>query len=138
MADLRLPFREALIQYLRANAALTALVPSDSIYGERVPAKAKKPYIALSRMPNEDFQASCIDGARVAVRLNVIADSVDSGTVIQISSTLVDELNDAQLSMDRGWCFDLSYVRTNSIMPRGETTEWHDVVTFSALMGVGD
>lgn len=138
MADLRLPFREALILYLRANAAITALVPSGSIYGERVPAKSKKPYIALSRMSNEDFQASCIDGGRVEVRLNVFVDAPDSDPVTRISSVLAAELNDAQLDMDTGWCLDITYVRTNSISPGTETSEWHDVVVFSALMGVGD
>lgn len=136
--DLRLELREAVVQFLRSRPALTALVPAASIFGERVPATRSKPYIAMSRLNVEGFEAQCINGGRIEIRLNVFTSSEDSGAVIKISKTLVEELDDAQLDLDDGWCLDMSYVRTNSVTSGSETTDWHDVVVFSALTGVGD
>lgn len=136
--DLRLELREAVVQFLRSRPALTALVPAASIFGERVPATRSKPYIAMSRLNVEGFEAQCINGGRIEIRLNVFTSSEDSGAVIKISKTLVEELDDAQLDLDDGWCLDISYVRTNSVTSGSETTAWHDVVVFSALTGVGD
>ena len=136
--DLRLQLREALIAYLRSRPNLLALVPAERIHGERVPANRTKPYIAMSRLEVEGFDAQCISGGRIEIRLHVFTSSPSSDDVIKISSTLQVELDDAQLELDDGWCLDLSYVRTNSISPGTETTDWHDVVVFSALTGVGD
>lgn len=136
--DLRLELREAVIQFLRSRPALTALVPATSIHGERVPANRSKPYIAMSRLDVEGFDAQCISGGLIEIRLNVFTSSEDSGAVIKISQALVAELDDAQLELDDGWCLDMSYVRTNSVSSGTETTDWHDVVVFSALTGVGD
>lgn len=136
--DLRLQLREAVITYLRANTALIALVPAESIHGERVPSQRTRPYIAMSKLSVEGFEASCINGGRIEIRLNVFTSGADSGPVIKISSTLAEELDDAQLELDDGWCLDITYVRTNQVSGGTETTDWHDVVVFSALTGVGD
>lgn len=138
MRDLRLPLREALITHLRQDVALTALVPATNIHGERVPANQAKPYIALSRMDVEAFQAQCVDGGRIPIRLHTFADGEDSSTVTKISAALSSSLDDAQLALDEGWCLDISFVRTVSVASGSETTAWHDESTFTALTGVGD
>jgi len=135
--DLRTPLREALIAHLRADATVVALVPALQIYGERVPANRKKPYIAPSRMSIEAFNATCIKGGRIPINLNVFADGEDSGVINAISAAVVASLDDAQLELDGGWCLDLTYVRTTAV-PQTESTHWQDRITFEALTGVGD
>lgn len=136
--DLRLPLREALIGHLRQYAPLTDLVPALAIHGERVPAKQSKPFISLSRLEVEAFDASCIRGGIIPIRLNVFTEGEDSGPITKISATLVDALDDAQLTLDGGWCLDITFVRITPVPVGSETTSWHDLVNFTALTGVGD
>jgi hypothetical protein len=136
--DLRLPLREAIVLHLRQDATLTALVPASAIHGERVPAKRTKPYIAMSRMDVEAFSAQCVNGGRIPVDLNIFADGEDSETITKISAAVVASLDDAQLELDEGWCFDITFIRTTSVSAGTETTSWHDRASFTALTGVGD
>lgn len=136
--DLRLALREAVVQHLRADIPLGQLVVPAQIHGERVPESRQKPYIAMSRLDADAFNAQGINGALIPIRLHVFADAEDSGLVIRISGAIVNALDDAQLDLDDGWCLDVSYVRTNSVASGSETTEWHDAIDFTALTGVGD
>ena len=136
--DLRLPLREAVVTHLRGVAALTVLVPAGQIYGERVPADRKKPYIAYGRSEVDAFEATCIRGGRIPIRLHVFAEGEDSSVISKISAALVSALDDAQLELDEGWCLDISFVRTTPVPVGSETTSWHDQVSFEALTGVGD
>ena len=59
MADLTLAVREAVVSKMIASAPLTALVPTDSIYGERVPDDRTYPFIRTGEQTKIAFSLGC-------------------------------------------------------------------------------
>ena len=81
MTGLQREVRRATLSILKANAALTAIVPAARIYSQRVPAGTLWPFIKLGPMQSLPLRgASCVRGAVVSFSGHAFAKPRMSGT----------------------------------------------------------
>lgn len=71
--------RRAVLARLKADAALTALVPAGSIYPQAVPAEPVRPFIKLGPTGTLRLRAACVNGGLVTVDVHAFARARESG-----------------------------------------------------------
>jgi hypothetical protein len=72
--------RRAALSTLKANAALTAIVPAARIYSQQVPATPAWPFIKLGPPQSLPVRASCTSGADVSFSVHAFAKGLPSET----------------------------------------------------------
>lgn len=81
MTGLQRVARRALLTRMKANAALRALVPTASIYGQTVPANPAWPFIKLGVPQTLPITATCLNGALVTIPVSGFARQREQGSV---------------------------------------------------------
>lgn len=76
--------RRAVLQRLKADTALTALVPADSIYPQAIPSEPTWPFIKLGPTGTLRLRAACVNGGLVSVDVHAFARArVSGGQVVE-------------------------------------------------------
>lgn len=71
--------RRAVLTRLKADTALTALVPTGSIYPQAVPSEPTWPFVKLGPLGTLRLRAACVRGGTVTVDVHAFARSRASG-----------------------------------------------------------
>lgn len=71
--------RRAVLTRLKADAALTALVPAGSIYPQAVPSEPAWPFVKLGPTGTLRLRAACVNGGLVTVDVHAFARARVSG-----------------------------------------------------------
>ena len=131
MADHLLETRKAMIAAMRADAALTALVPATRIYGEEAPANAMWPFI-LCGLPSEvPDRASCWDGTRMGVVVHCFAKGPGMDTASAISNAVKRAL-DGHHAVRGGLAVDFVHSQTQIVRDSAEASAYHGIVRYDA------
>ena len=131
MADHLLETRKAMIAAMRADAALTALVPATRIYGEEAPANAVWPFI-LCGLPSEvPDRASCWDGTRMGVVVHCFAKGPGMDTASAISNAVKRAL-DGTRAVRGELAVDFVHEQNQIIRDSVEISSYHAISRFSA------
>ena len=132
MADHLLETRKAMIAAMRADAALTALVPAARIYGEEAPANAVWPFI-LCGLPSEaPDRASCWDGTRMGVVVHCFAKGPGMDACSGIANAIKRSLDG--LHVVRGdLVVDLSFSQRQIIRDGSEISDYHGLCRLDAF-----
>lgn len=127
MANHILETRKAIVAALRANAAVTAIVPSARVYSEEAPANAVWPF-TLCGLPTEiPSPASCWDASELSVTIHGFA----RGPGMDAASALGDAVKRALdgLHVVRGeLVLDMQHQQTQIIRDTSETSDYHVLV----------
>lgn len=78
--DLIREVRRAVLAHLKADAALTAIVPAASIYPSTVPANPVWPFIRFDAPQSLPLDGACYAGATVTFLLHAFAKGIKSGS----------------------------------------------------------
>jgi hypothetical protein len=93
--DLTLETREAIIVALRADAALTALLPAERIYGMASDPDATYPFVRYGVPITSPLAGACVDAT-----IHVYADGPSEDEACAIAKEIVRVLGDAALKLD--------------------------------------
>lgn len=78
--DSSLPVRKAVLQMLKANATLTAMVPAGRIYPATVISNPTWPFLMYEPRVAVPIRASCIDGITLPFTISVYAKPRENGS----------------------------------------------------------
>lgn len=131
-ADFSLDIRRAIVAHLRADATVTALVPSSRIYGEFVATPTGQqptfPFIRLGYSQSSPFEATCWDGSDNTVTVHVFAQGPGTDSVETIASRVIQSVQDMEPASIEGWMCEW----TNKVVVPDEVPEHlHGVLTFA-------
>jgi hypothetical protein len=99
------------LQRLKADAALTALVPAASIYPQAVPGEPLWPFIKLGPTGTLRLRAACVNGGLVTVDIHAFARArVSGGATVEtaedhasrIGAAIEAALSDRHLTLEGG------------------------------------
>ena len=131
--DLTLPLRQSIVVHLRADPAVVAIV-GQRVFGERVASEDLVwPFIRYGFDTADQFVAQGIDGVSVDVTLHTFSKADSTDNVKALNAVVIESLDDAQLVLDDGYAFDMTFVQVQTL-PDGPDG-FHGVVRFTALIG---
>jgi hypothetical protein len=96
---------------LKADTALTALVPAASIYPQAVPGEPQWPFLKLGPTGTLRLRAACVDGGRITVDIHAFARARESGGQVvetaedhasRIGAAIEAALSDRHLTLEGG------------------------------------
>lgn len=130
LPDATLPLQAAIITALKGAAAVTALVPSASIY-DTPPASAAKPYIAMGPIQVLRERADEYDGADHYIQIDAWAPGPNSKEIKQIGAAIVATIDDAALSLSGHRLIGIDIEQLNYLSDPDGITK-HAALTFRA------
>jgi hypothetical protein len=125
-----LAVRKAVVAYLKAYAPLTALIAADHIHGERAKATPPWPFILLSPVDAEPFEAQGWDGSehRISIHAYVHGTSGFTDEVIKANAAIVEAMSG--VSAAGLGTVDLQWVSSGYFRDTDEQNGWHGVNLF--------
>jgi hypothetical protein len=133
--DFTLLLREAIILHLKADAALTALLPESQIHGMRQPAQAVWPF---TRYGSPDSRPVGL-GEETSITLHVFSKDPSEDECVTIARALANALDGRKLDLDDdGDVFEarLEWRGTQTVPDAAEANAWHSLVRFEARIFV--
>lgn len=126
-----LSLRQAIVQRLRADTDLTALVPSERIYGLRSPATLIWPFIRYGAPDETPIRL----GTQLRVTLHAFSKAQFEDEASNIVAALQTSLEDAVIDLDGGLKAYLAYVGSQILADGAEADAWHGIGTWTATIG---
>lgn len=124
--NLPLPVREAVVVRLRAAVAVTAFVPAESIYGERVPPSRTFPFLAMGNPSVEAFKMACyVEGERVSFTLHGQFEGASNDTACDCAAACKAELNETVLLLEDGTKLAISWEAGAVFRDVPSVDRWH-------------
>jgi hypothetical protein len=127
--DPTLPLRQAVIRTLRADDALTALLPAERIYGERSPAELTWPFVRYGQADIGQVGGS--------LPIHVFSKQQFTDEAASIASAIVDALDGRSLALDGGRKATLTWPEasgTQIIPDSAEADAWHAIIRFDVMI----
>lgn len=133
-ANHSLELRKAIVKKLSANAALTALVPAASIYGEMPAATPSFPFIRYG-LPVVDgpLESAGWDGAEHAVTLHAFSQPKNGAgdEVMKIAAAVQKALADDTLALDALGLVSVDWLRTETVRDTDNLKAYHAIISFT-------
>ena len=130
MASLKLELQGAIVQALKADPAVTALV-AGRIY-DQPPTNAVFPYITYGPSTYVRDDAGCINGYQAFVQLDVWSRAVGNPEALKIADAVEHALHDVDLVLTTNAFVFINHVQTDTARdPDGLTT--HGVIRLEAF-----
>ena len=133
------PIRRAILKALKADAAVTAIVPAASVQPTVVP--PPWPFVRYGAPSGIPIQASCVDGDEVAVALHSFAKPrYDSGGGMietaedhadRIGTAVMRALHRHRLPLDSGNVARVRRTGYQLLQDGAEADAWHHVANFT-------
>lgn len=132
MADLTLEVREAVVSWLRADVALTALVPAERVFGLRQPVDAPYPFVRYGTPDTLPNTASCMSGSVVYVDLSTFAgkQGASEDEACTIAAAVVASLDGARLDLEGGRYAEVRWTGGQTLPDPDERDVWHALRSF--------
>jgi hypothetical protein len=127
--DPTLPLREAVIQRLRADPDLIALVPEARVYGERSPSELNWPFVRYGQ--------SLIGQTGGTLPIHIFSKQTFTDETAEIADAIVGALDDAALDLGGGRKAVLKWPEdggTQIIADAAEADAWHGIVRFEVAI----
>lgn len=118
--------RQVVIEHLKADATLTALLPEGRIFGERADADVRWPY---SRFGEPDARPGDI-----SFPIHVFSKERFTDQVNAIAEAIGHSLHGAVLELDDGRKINVAFVSTRTVPDGRDPDAWHAIVTFAATI----
>jgi hypothetical protein len=138
--DASLPVRRAGLTALKADAALTALVPAASIYPQSPPATPVWPFIKWGAPSGVPVRApGCVDGSEIIVAVHGFAKPrYESGAMVEtaedhcarLGAALAAALGDKRLALQSGGNATFEWTGHQLLQDGAEADAFHTVQNF--------
>jgi Protein of unknown function (DUF3168) len=137
--DLTLPIRRATLAALKADAALTALVPPASIYPQTVSAMPAWPFVRMGAPSGLPIRATCVDGNQGNFAVHGFAKPRDiDGTIVEtaedhaarLGAAIASALDRKVLVLDGGQRARLTWTGSQLLLDGAEADAFHTVQSF--------
>jgi hypothetical protein len=128
-SDPTLPLRQAVIQRLRADPDLIAIVPASRVYGERSPSELTWPFVRYGQ--------SLIGQAGGTLPIHIFSKQNFTDETAEIADAIVESLDDASLDLGDGRKAVLKWPEqggTQIIADGAEADAWHGIVRFEVTI----
>ncbi|GGO96562.1 DUF3168 domain-containing protein [Stakelama pacifica] len=142
--DLTTELRRAILISLKADSAVTALVPATSIYGQSAPATPPWPFIKAGTPIDGPQDASCQRGESIRWTLHVFAGSRKQGGaevetvedhIGRIMAAIKKNLHRQTLTFTDGKA-TLRYINSQRLID-GDASQLHGIIEFRAKVMTG-
>lgn len=132
--DTSLPLRQAIVTILRADAALTALVPAGQNCGMRPPTNPAFPYTRYGAPDSLPLRAQCLDGATVGVTVHSFSDADYEDECANINAALAAALDGKTVELDTDFPAKahIVWVGSQIMADAADASLWHGVNRFEA------
>ncbi len=130
--DHSLLLRKGIVNHLKANATLVALVPSARIYGEQPPAEPAWPFIRYGLPSVTPDRFDCYEGGTHAVTIHAFANGPYTDSILTIRAAIIAALDDASIAItgDAGVTL-IRHDLSNLIRDTEEAGAYHDIHQFT-------
>lgn len=138
--DITLPARRASLKALKADAAVTALVPASAIHPGTVPAGEWTRFIRWGVPLTRPLRGSCVDGGLIDLTYHAFAKPRTEGGVVvetaedhaaRIGAAIASCLDRARLDLDGGRSIKIMWRSSQLIHDGDEPDAWHSIQTFT-------
>lgn len=126
-----LSLRQAIIQRLRADANVTALVAADNIYGQRSPAVIAWPFVRYGAPSETPIRK----GTQIRITLHAFSHATFEDEASNICAALQASLEDAAIDLGGGLTAYMTYVGSQIMSDLAEADAWHGMATWNATIG---
>ncbi len=134
--DFALQAREYLVEALRADAALTALLPAERIYGELVPAKPTWPFIRVEPPISAPDRATCLDGSTEQFAIHCFTKGGSADACFIIRGAIIKALDGVCERINAGANrIDIIYNGAQMLRDTAEAEAWHGIANFQVDFG---
>lgn len=134
--DTSLPLRQAVIETLRADDDLVALVPEERNYGMRTPASSDWPFTRYGSSDALPFRAQCTDGAAISFTIHSFSKQQFEDEAATINAAVSAALDGATLAL--GGDFEatahIKWTGSQIIPDAAEAAAWHGINRFEATV----
>lgn len=127
--ELSIATRRAVITYLRAWGALTALVPSASIYGEQPATEPSWPFVRYDLGASVPDRATGLDGCKLSVSISAFAQGPGADAAAAIGS-IIATLEEAEINTEAGDRLNIFWTGSQLLRDTEEADAWHSLSTF--------
>lgn len=133
--DPTLPVRQAVVESLRSDAVVLAVVEAGRIYGPSPPPKPHWPHIRVDNPASTGLQVTCGDGADVVVSVHCFVEDEDGCPAL--AAIIARSLADQTLVLDADHKFELTWLDGQSFPDGSERDKWHGLIRFSGRVLTG-
>jgi len=138
--DVLLPVRRAMLTTLAADAALTAIVPSERIYPQAATSPSPVwPFVIYGSPSGIPIRAACVDGLEVTVAIHSFAKPRMSGQSMletaedyaaRIGASVVKALDGKRPALETGGYLRILHIGSQLLIDGGEASAFHHVANF--------
>jgi hypothetical protein len=134
VVDLALSARVALVKALKADATLTALVPTARIYGPEPPDKPQWPWAYVQTPLESPARATCLNGASLSVTVHGFAKGPGDDAASAIGNAIKRALDDLSIPLDE-CTVDVQWQQNQIIRDSAEASAYHCICRFNVEVG---
>lgn len=127
--DLTIAARRAVVAYLRADGALTALVAASSIYGEQPTAKPAWPFVRYDPVSVVPDRAVGLDGSKILCNISAFAFGPGADAAAAIGAQ-VAKLEEAEIDTEAGDRLNVYWTGSQLLRDTAEADAWQSVQSF--------
>lgn len=131
--DLTIAARRAVIAWMRADAALTALVGATSIYGEQPTAKPDWPFVRYGAAIVLPDRASGLDGCSLAISISAFAHGPGADAAAAIGAQIA-KIEEAEINTEAGDRLNIFWTGSQLLRDTAEADAWHSLQTFEIAL----
>lgn len=131
-SDHSLVMRQAVIQVLRESPHLSAVIPSDRIYGEETPSDPVWPFIRYGLSDATPYESSCGAGSEHNITIHTFARGPGTDSVSVINALVLDALQGANFPIEPLKLNSFDWLGTRVLRDTPEASNYHGVLRFSA------
>lgn len=135
--DPLLSARRAIMAALKANAAVTAIVPAARIYPQSAPASLTWPFIKMGSPSDVPITATCLDGSELVVAVHGFAKPRKQGNQVvetaedhasRLAGAIRGALHKRRLDLDGGGYASIRFTNRQLLIDGAEADAYHCVV----------
>lgn len=120
---------------MRADAALTVLLPAARIYPPKVPAKPTWPFVRYGTAFVVPDRATCHDGIKLRVTISAFSKNANGeDEASNIAAALAKALDGAQLAIEGGHDGYVTWLGGQTVQDPEEAGGWHAWDDFEVLV----
>jgi len=134
--DTSLQLRQAVIETLRADNDVIALVPEDRNYGMRTPAALEWPFTRYGAPDAIPFKGQCLDGAVISFTLHNFSKQMFEDECAAINAVQAAKLDGLTIALggDNEADAHIRWVGAQIVPDAAEASAWHGINRFEATV----
>jgi hypothetical protein len=126
--------REAIVTDLKADGALTTIVPAARVYGMRQPADTDWPFTRYGAPSSSPRRATCLDGSDVDITLHAFSKQPFEDECAEMVAAMASRLDGKVLHLPDGARAHMRWTGNQIIPDAAEASAWHGLSRFVATI----